>query len=160
MCGCLSTIIMGIVIVIVMGLTAVFNGGASVKNEIIKGYDSVIQMFSEKGISKDKELTGKREYGIDSYVGTYKAEYNKETKKEVIFGGTALHRQNGEHIGLNIKLEKTNGNIEVKVKLGEKEIALIEDTGEYSDNIYIDGQSYYLVIELENFVGNIEIEAK
>ena len=107
-----------------------------------------------------QKITGKREYGIDSYVGTYKAEYNKETKKEIIFGGTALHRQNGEHIRLNIKLEKTSGNIEVKAKLGEKEISLIEDTGEYSDNIYIDGQSYYLVIELENFVGNIEIEAK
>lgn len=160
MCGCLSTIIMGIVIVIVMGVTAVFNGGASIKNEIIKGYDTVIQIFSEKAISKDKELTGKREYGIDNYVGTYKAEYNKETKKEIIFGGTTLHRQNGDHIELNIKLERTSGNINIKARLGENEISLIKDTGEYSDNIYIDGQSYYLVIELDDFVGNIEINAR
>lgn len=160
MCGCLSTIVMGIVIVIVMGVMTIFNCGTSIKNEIIKGYDSVIQIFSEKGISKDKELTGKREYGIDSYVGTYKAEYSKETKKEVIFGGTALHRKNGDHIELNIKLEKISGNVEIKAKLGGNEIYLIGDTGEYNDNIYIDGQSYYLVIEVEDFVGNIEIEAK
>jgi len=50
--------------------------------------------------------------------------------------------------------------IEIKAKLGENEIYLIGDTGEYNDNIYIDGQSYYLVIEVEDFVGNIEIEAK
>ena len=30
-------------------------------------------------------------------------------------------------------------------------------TGEYEDNIYVEGVSYYLTIKLDNFKGNIDI---
>ena len=45
-------------------------------------------------------------FGVDEYVGTYKAEYDNYTGTETVFGGTALHRKNGDHIKLTIKIEK------------------------------------------------------
>ena len=39
-------------------------------------------------------------------------------------------------------------------------MTLINDTGEYEDNIYIEGMSYYLAIKLENFKGNVDIIAE
>ena len=61
------------------------------------------------------------------------------------------------HIRLKIKVEKQSGNINVIAKLGYNEKTLIDDTGEYEDNIYIEGVSYYLTIKLDDFKGNIDI---
>ena len=127
------------------------------KDEIINSYDNFIEHFDTKGLSKDRELQGKRVFGTDKYIGTYKAKYDNVTKEEIIFGGTALNRANGNHIKIKIKIEKQSGNINVINKLGAKEITLISDTGKYEDTVYVEGMSYYLVIKTENFVGNIDI---
>ena len=87
-------------------------------------------------------------------------EYNNITSEETIFGGTALNRKNGDHIKLKIKVEKESGNIDVVAKLGNNETTLINDTGEYEDNIYVEGVSYFLTIKLDNFKGNIDIIAE
>ena len=58
---------------------------------------------------------------------------------------------------VSVKIEKQSGNINVIAKLGDNEKTLIDDTGEYEDNIYIEGVSYYLTIKLDNFKGNIDI---
>ena len=55
---------------------------------------------------------------------------------------------------------KETGNIKVIAKLGNKELTLIENTGEYNDTIYIDGMSYCLTIQAENFKGSIDIVAE
>ena len=58
---------------------------------------------------------------------------------------------------VSVKIEKQSGNINVISKLGENELSLISDDGEYEDTIYIDGMSYYLSINLDNFKGSIYI---
>ena len=105
-------------------------------------------------------MQGKRSFGTDKYIGTYKAEYDNITSEETIFGGTALNRKNGDHIRLKIKVEKQSGDINVIAKLGNNEKNLINDSGEYDDNIYIENMSYYVAIKLENFKGNIDIIAE
>lgn len=127
------------------------------KEKIINAYNSFIEHFDTKGLSKDKDIQGKRTFGIDKYIGTYQAKYDNVTNEEVIFGGTSLNRTDGDHIKLKIKIEKQSGNINVINKLGAEEISLISDSGEYEDTVYIEGMSYYLVVKTEKFVGNIDI---
>ena len=143
-------IFIGIIIFMVILAISIKIGVTLPKDEILNVYDSIIQTFSSKGLSKDKDLKGERNFGVDEYVGTYKAEYDNYT-------GTALHRKNGDHIKLTIKIKKQSGNINVISKLGENELSLISDDGEYEDTIYIDGMSYYLSINLDNFKGSIYI---
>lgn len=142
---------------IVIVCMSIFTSGGSPKDKIINTYDSIIQSFDNAGLTSNRELKGKRDFGEDKYVGTYKSEYDNHTGDETIFGGTALHRQNGDHLKLTIKVQKQSGNIKVISKLGDNEITLIEDTGEYEDTIYIDGMSYYLTINLDNFTGSIDV---
>lgn len=142
---------------IVIVCMSIFLTGGSPKDRIINTYDSIIQGFDSVGITKNGELKGKRNFGKDKYVGTYYVEYDKYTGDETIFGGTALHRKNGDHLKLTIKVKKQSGNIEVINKLGENEIILLEDTGKYEDIVYIDGMSYYLTIKLDNFTGSIDV---
>lgn len=153
-------IVIGIIIIVVILAISIKIGVTLPKEKILNTYDSIIQTFSSKGLSKDKDLKGERNFGVDKYVGTYKAKYDNYTGTEDIFGGTTLHRKNGDHVKLKIKVEKQSGNINVIAKLGENETNLIDDTGKYEDNIYIEGISYYLTIKLENFKGNIDIIAE
>lgn len=158
--GFFRLILIGMVASITILVSFIFNGFTLPKKEILKIYDGIIQTFSTEGLSKDYELEGKRKFGIDKYVGTYIANYDKRTGTEVIFGGTSLQRKNGDHILLKIKVKAEEGNISVVEKLENNEVVLIKDTGEYEDMIYIEGMSYYLTLELNKFRGSIDIMAQ
>ena len=75
----------------------------------------------------------------------------------VVGNGYDMYKDAISKIPLTEKVEKQSGNINVIAKLGDNEKTLIDDTGEYEDNIYIEGVSYYLTIKLDNFKGNIDI---
>ena len=150
--GFFKLIIIGIIAFIIIIVSSIVASDWNfTKDEFINTYNTFLQSFDFAGISKEKDLQGKRIFGTDKYIGTYKAEYDNITSEETIFGGTALNRKNGDHIRLKIKVEKQSGNINVIAK------TLIDDTGEYEDNIYIEGVSYYLTIKLDDFKGNIDI---
>ena len=124
--GFFKWILIGIIAFIIITVSSISTGWKLPKDEIINAYNTFLQSFDFAGLSKDKDLEGQRSFGIDKYVGTYKAEYDNVTSEETIFGGTALNRKNGE----------------------------------YEDNLYIEGESYYLTIKLDNFKGNIDINAE
>ena len=156
--GFFKLIIIGIIAFIIIIVSSIAASDWDfTKDEFINTYNTFLQSFDFAGISKEKDLQGKRSFGTDKYIGTYKAEYDNVTSEETIFGGTALYRENGDQIRLKIKVEKQSGNINVIAKLGYNEKTLIDDTGEYEDNIYIEGVSYYLTIKLDDFKGNIDI---
>lgn len=46
------------------------------KDEIVSNYNQALQSIGDKGLTDDKDLQGKREFGIDSYVGNYTADYD------------------------------------------------------------------------------------
>ena len=156
--GFFKWIIIGIIAFIIVIMSSIRTSDWNFpKDEIINAYNTFLQSFCVAGLSKDKDIEGKRVFGTDKYIGTYKAEYDNITSEETIFGGTALNRKNGDHIRLKIKIEKESGNINVIAKLGTNEINLINETGEYEDNFYVEGESYYLTIKLDDFKGNIDI---
>lgn len=162
MFGIFKMIFLGIITLVIILWITIFNIGIgeNPKDKMINTYDSFIQSFDTAGLTSNWKLKGKRKYGMDKYVGTYKAEYDNCSGEETIFGGTALHRKNGDHIKFKIKAQKESGDIKIIGKLGNNEIDMISDTGEYEDTIYIDGVSFYLTIILDNFKGNVDIVAE
>lgn len=162
MFGIFKMIFLGIITLVIILWITIFNIGigANPKDKVINTYNSFIQSFDTASLTSNMRLKGKRKYGIDKYVGTYIANYDNYSGEETIFGGTAILRKNGDHIKVKIKIEKESGNINVIAKLGNNETTLISDTGEYEDNIYVGGVSYYLTLKLDNFKGNIDIIAQ
>ena len=146
-----------VAIIVILGVSIFGLTGFS-KDSILNAYDKVIEFFGNGSLTSDKKLKGKREYGVDHYVGTYNADYDGYTGKEILFGGTSLKRKDSDHITIKIQLEKEDGNIKIINRLGEKDITVLEDTGEYNDTIYIENMSYYLIVELDNFKGNLKVE--
>lgn len=152
--------IIGIIIAGIVFFSSIFNGETISKDSIINTYDSFLQDTSINGLTKDNKLEGKREYGIDEYVGTYTANYKNKTKEETIFGGTTLNRENGNTITIKIKVEKQSGNIEIISNSGTESEVLIKDTGEIEKTVDVKEKSYYLKVKVTDFTGNIEIVAE
>ena len=152
--------IVGIVIAGIVFFSSIFNGETISKDGIINTYDSFLQDTSVNGLTKDNKLEGKREFGIDEYVGTYTAFYNNKTKEETVFGGTTLDRKEGNTITLKIKVEKQSGNIEIISNAGTESEILINDTGETEKTVNVKELSYYLKVKVTDFTGNVEIIAE
>ena len=163
MFGFFKLIIVFIVGLIILGasfFTSIFTNSAVSKDSAMNTYNNFLQDVSSLGITSDNKIQGERTFGIDEYVGAYKANYNNTTKEETIFGGTALDRENGNTIKLKIKVDKQNGDIEIINKLGTENEILINDTGEIEKTIDVKEKSYYLIIKTNNFTGNVDIVSK
>ena len=163
MFGFFKLILLAIIGIIITGSVFfynIFNNDTISKEDIVNGFGNFLQDTSTNGLTKDKKLEGKREFGIDEYVGTYTANYKNKTKEETIFGGTVLNRENGNTILLKIKVEKQSGNIEVISNSGIESEVLINDTGEIEKTVNVKEKSYYLKVKVTDFTGNIEIVAQ
>ena len=57
-----------------------------IKNE----FNDWMSSISRYSLTRDKSLKGKRELGIDDYVGSYEAEYTRFNGEKYIFGGTSM----------------------------------------------------------------------
>ena len=102
--GFFKLIIIGIIAFIIIIVSSIAASDWDfTKDEFINTYNTFLQSFDFAGISKEKDLQGKRIFGTDKYIGTYKAEYDNITSEETIFGGTVLNRKNGDHIRLKRK---------------------------------------------------------
>ena len=69
------------------------------KEEIINGYNQILQEVGDDVLTADRKLQGERSFGVDSYVGEYEADYEEFDKEEVLFGNTSLNRAAGDTIG-------------------------------------------------------------
>ena len=107
------------IIVIFVIICTIFLTGCS-KDRVIKTFDDASKKFGDEILTKDNDLIGKRSFGIDHYTGTYVSNYEKSSKKETIFGGTTLNR-NEDNIHIKIYLEKVSGEITIKMNLNEEE---------------------------------------
>lgn len=149
--------IVGIIIASGVFFTSVFNNNNISKDDTVNNYNNFLQDIAPNGLTKDSKLKGKREFGIDKYVGVYNANYVDDTKEETIFGGTTLNRKEGNSVKLKIKVKKKKGNIEIISNEGTTSVILINDTGEIEEMVNVKEKSYYLKIKVINFTGNVEI---
>ena len=149
--------IVGIIIASGVFFTSVFNNNNISKDDTVNKYNNFLQDIAPNGLTKDSKLKGKREFGIDKYVGIYNANYVDDTKEETIFGGTTLNRKEGNSVKLKIKVKNKKGNIEIISNEGTTSVILINDTGEIEKMVNVKEKSYYLKIKVMNFTGNVEI---
>ena len=143
------------IIVIFVIICTIFLTGCS-KDRVIKIFDDASKKFGDEILTKDNNLIGKRNFGIDHYTGTYVSNYENSTKNEIIFGGTTLNRDE-DNIHIKIYLEKVSGEITIKMNLKEEEKVLTKDSGLYEFDFNVKSGSNYFVIDTNNFTGNVDI---
>lgn len=143
------------IIFIFVIICTIFLTGCS-KDRVIKTFDDASKKFGDEILTKDNDLIGKRSFGIDHYTGTYVSSYENITKKETIFGGTTLNRDE-DNIHIKIYLEKVSGEITIKMNLVQEEKILTKDSGLYEFDFNVKSGSNYFVIDTNDFTGNVDI---
>lgn len=127
------------------------------KDELIDKYKNISEKLGDTILTSDYKLKGKRTFGLDHYVGVYEAEYKNYTGKEVVFGGTTIEKDNDDNIHIKIIIEDSNGSVQVIQKLKEEDRILATKDGIYGYDFNINDGSNYLIIDLKDYSGKINI---
>ena len=115
------------------------------------------ESFATHSITKDQDLVGNRERGVDNYVGTYEASYMQFDGEEYIFGGTSLKRKDGGDLCATYSLTVQSGEATLYWMEGDNKIVIAEasDEGIYEFTIHA-GKSF-IVLEGEMFTGTLTL---
>lgn len=129
----------------------------SLKDNLIDGFNSWMQSFSKHALTKERNLQGEKDEGEDAYTGTYTATYDGFNGKELIFGGTALERENGNHLTVTYTLIIEEGTAELYRIAGNDEYAITNDNSEDTKEYTISSGDNYIVLKGDDFSGSLKL---
>ena len=131
--------------------------GDNVKDNVINGFNDMLQHFSKYALTDEKDLQGDKTKGEDTYTGSYVADYEDFHGKEYIFGGTALERDKGSDLTVTYELTVDSGTVRFYWRDKEEEqiIADASDTGTYS--VTLEEGDNYLTLEGDDFCGSLRV---
>ena len=85
--------------------------GDNVKDNVINGFNDMLQHFSKYALTDENDLQGDKTKGDDTYTGSYNAEYEDFNGTEYIFGGTGLERDKGSDLTVTYELTVDSGTV-------------------------------------------------
>lgn len=131
--------------------------GNNVKDNVINGFNDMLQHFSKYALTDEKDLQGDKTKGEDTYTGSYVADYEDFNGEEYIFGGTGLERDKGSDLTVTYQLTVDSGTVRFywRDKEEEKIIADASDTGTYS--VTLEEGDNYLTLEGDDFCGSLRV---
>lgn len=109
------------------------------------------------GVAGDNDLQGARTKGDDFYVGRYKADYDRFTGEEAVFGGTGKKAT----IHLTGTITSTSGTGRILVANGSDTKQPVPATDGRIDQTYdVMGTSFYIYVTGDQFTGSVNITSK
>lgn len=139
---------------LVFSLTAC---GGNIKDNLLDGYDNLLQSVSKHALTKEDDLQGDKNEGSDVYTGTYTATYDEFNGKEYIFGGTALERENGNQLKVTYTLSIEEGAAELYWIAGNDEYTIANGNSENTKEYTISSGDNYIVFKGKDFSGTLTI---
>lgn len=127
------------------------------KDTILNTYDKFNRVVGDFSLTKDSKLKGHRIFGKDHYVGEYKVEYKDFNGKEILFGGTTIERDNGDSIHLKIEVLDSVGDLNIYMRLKDKQDVIASSDGIYELEFNVKDGSNYFIIEGKNYSGKINV---
>lgn len=116
------------------------------------------ESFATQSITKDQDLTGKRERGADNYVGTYEATYTQFDGEEFIFGGTSFKHIDGSDLYATYSLTIQSGEATLYWMEGDNKIVIAETSDEGVYEFTIHAGKNFIVLEGEMFTGTLALK--
>ena len=131
--------------------------GDNVKDNVINGFNDMLQHFSKYALTDENDLQGDKTKGDDTYTGSYVADYEDFNGEEYIFGGTALKRDKGSALTVTYELTVDSGTVRFYWRDKEEEeiIADASDTGTYS--VTLEEGDNYLTLEGDDFCDSLRV---
>ena len=130
------------------------------KDFILEDFNNLLHQASRYALTDEKNLQGNKTEGVDTYTGSYTAEYNDFSGTEYLFGGTGLERENGDRLTVTYELTVKSGSAELYwVDKGDR-YTLTEMDGTGSIPVTLTAGDNYLVFQGEEFQGSLHVTAE
>lgn len=125
------------------------------KQSILESYDNALSSLGRYCLTEDDCLIGTRSFAGDDYTGSYSAQYQGQSGREVVFGGTSIEDRS---LRISGRVVVSEGSAELCVRLGTA-VVLLEtgQDGSFDSEIRLTGGSNYVMLDFENFTGSVEI---
>lgn len=105
---------------------------AGCKQAVLDGFNRFVEAGGVLQLTPDRELTGRRRTGADSYTGRYEADYDRYTGTEKLFGGSSIDREAGWEVEVQAVIETRDGQGRLLWTSGAGEpVVLLEGDGRY-----------------------------
>lgn len=131
--------------------------GDNVKDNVINGFNDMLQHFSKYAVTDEKDLQGDKAEGEDTYTGSYSAEYEDFSDVEYIFGGTGLDRDKGNDLTITYELTIESGSAKLYWRDKNEEKIVTEDSGADTYSVTLNTGDNYLALEGDHFCGSLQV---
>lgn len=117
--------------------------------------DGVVEKIGDSQITDDDDLIGQRDLGDDTYCGSYVANCNNQTGRDVVFGGASIH----ERVLLcHGSVQVESGTAEIRIRLNDEVIILqTDEKGGFETKLHLKSGGNYIMIDYSNFSGSVEM---
>ena len=123
-------------------------------DKVAEQLDKVFYSISSYQLTSNKNLAGSREL-YDNYTGEYTADYDGQSGREVLFGGASLKNLT---ISVHGKIYTSSGTARIRLRMNsDVQYIEIDERGNFSATLQLESGGNYIMTELENFCGHIEL---
>lgn len=122
--------------------------------------NGVVEDIGNSQITDEKDLIGTRTLAdsADSYAGTYTAECDSVTGRDVVFGGASIHNRD---LFLSGTIQAEFGKATVRIRLNEEVYELEPDnTGHFETTLKLENGGNYIMVAYEDFSGKVEMNCE
>lgn len=121
---------------------------------VIEFLDNVVSAFGSAQLTKDADLIGTRE-SEDKYTGTYSAECEDITGRDVIFGGGSIEEYK---LLLHGNVMANSGKANIRIRLNDSVVMLdIDESGIFETTLRLKSGGNYIMVDYEDFSGDVEL---
>ena len=119
--------------------------------------DGVAEKIGDSQITEDDELIGQRDLSDDSYCGSYIADCNNQTGRDVIFGSASTEERT---LYVSGTVQTDSGSATVRIRLNDEVIELTPDeNGDFETELSLESGGNYMMVLYEDFTGLVELRS-
>lgn len=123
--------------------------------ELLKFMDNLAGKLGASQITPDQELFGERVCHDDAYVGSYTAQCQSGTGKDVVFGGASIETRRLQIYG---RILADAGQARVRIRMNEEVVVLeTDEEGCFETELRLGSGGNYIMIDYEDFSGTVEL---
>ena len=123
----------------------------------LEGLEEWAGKLGQTQITDGKDLIGSREAGIDDYIGSYEAECEDDSGRDVIFGGASTKERT---LCVSGTVRTESGSATVRIRLNDEVIELTPDeNGDFETELSLESGGNYIMVLYEDFTGTVELRS-
>lgn len=143
------------VLTVLFGCSSWNNNSDGIK--IIEQVKDWTETLGKKQITKDSDLCGERilEQEGDYYSGSYNAQIEQITGRDVVFGGAGTEERT---IICSGNIDRESGSIKIRVRMNEEVVYISpNENGHFEKEFSFESGGNYIMVDYEDFTGSIEL---